>query len=102
MATAREVQQRRGTTEEHEVFIGAAGELTVDTDKKTAVVHDGVTQGGTPLAKESDLVSTSSIVDTNKNDIENLDVRLTAAETNISNNKTTANDDSIAMSIALG
>jgi hypothetical protein len=30
-----------------------AGELTVDTTKNTVVVHDGVTAGGIPLAKES-------------------------------------------------
>lgn len=47
------VQRRRGTTVQHESFTGAAGELTVDTTKQTVVVHDGVTPGGTPLAKES-------------------------------------------------
>jgi hypothetical protein len=32
-----------------------AGEITVDTDKKVVVVHDGSTAGGIPLAKESAL-----------------------------------------------
>lgn len=50
---ATQVQSRRGTTAQHATFTGAAGEVTVDTDKKTAVVHDGVTAGGSPLAKES-------------------------------------------------
>lgn len=50
-----QVQTRRGTTAQHSSFTGAAGELTVDTDKKTVVVHDGSTAGGTPLAKEAAL-----------------------------------------------
>ena len=45
-------QRRRGTTSAHSTFTGLAGELTVDTDKKTVVVHDGSTAGGSPLAKE--------------------------------------------------
>lgn len=47
-----QVQRRRGTTAEHATFTGAAGEITVDTTKKTAVVHDGSTAGGFPLQKE--------------------------------------------------
>ena len=50
MATA--IQRRRGTTEEHATFAGLAGEVTVDTTKKTLVVHDGETAGGSPLATE--------------------------------------------------
>jgi hypothetical protein len=49
---AQEVRRRRGTTAEHAVFAGAAGEITVDTDKNTVVVHDGATLGGFPLAHE--------------------------------------------------
>ena len=37
-----QVQFRRGTTAQHATFIGAEGEITVDTTKATAVVHDGV------------------------------------------------------------
>jgi hypothetical protein len=44
-----QVQLRRGTTAEHSSFTGAAGEVTVDTTKKTVVVHDGSTAGGMPL-----------------------------------------------------
>ncbi len=47
---AKQVQFRRGTTSQHSTFTGAAGEITVDTDKNTAVVHDGSTAGGHPLA----------------------------------------------------
>lgn len=48
---AVQVQQRRGTTSQHSSFTGAVGEITVDTDKETAVVHDGVTAGGFALAR---------------------------------------------------
>ena len=41
-----QVQFRRGTTSEHAHFVGAQGELTIDTDKNMAVIHDGVTNGG--------------------------------------------------------
>jgi hypothetical protein len=48
------VQFRRGTTAQTAVFTGAQGEITVDTDKKTAVVHDGSTVGGFALLREVD------------------------------------------------
>jgi hypothetical protein len=44
-------QRRRGTTAQHASFTGLLGELTVDTDKDTVVVHDGSTAGGFPLAR---------------------------------------------------
>jgi hypothetical protein len=50
----KQVQLRRGTTGQTAVFTGAQGEITVDTDKKTAVVHDGSTAGGFPLLREAD------------------------------------------------
>lgn len=46
---ATQVQFRRGTTDETAAFTGALGEVTVDTTKKTCVVHDGSTAGGYPL-----------------------------------------------------
>ena len=49
---ATQVQNRRGTTAEHSTFTGANGELTVDTTKRTLVVHDGATAGGRPLLRE--------------------------------------------------
>jgi hypothetical protein len=45
-------QRRRGTTSAHSSFTGLVGELTVDTDKKTVVVHDGSVAGGYPLSRE--------------------------------------------------
>lgn len=46
------IQQYRGTTAQHAAYTGKTGELTVDTDKKVVVVHDGVTAGGVPMARE--------------------------------------------------
>lgn len=48
---ATQVQFRRGTTGETAVFTGAIGEVTVDTDINTVVVHDGSTAGGFYLAR---------------------------------------------------
>jgi hypothetical protein len=47
----KQVRLRRGTTAQHATFTGAEGELTVDTTKKTIVLHDGVTAGGKPFDK---------------------------------------------------
>ena len=52
-----QLQLRRGNTAQTSVFTGATAEITVDTDKKTLVVHDGSTSGGIPLAKESALTT---------------------------------------------
>ena len=49
---ATQVQFRRGTTAQNNSFTGALGEVTVDTDKDTVVVHDGGTAGGFPLARQ--------------------------------------------------
>lgn len=46
------IQQYRGTTAQHASYTGKVGELTVDTDKKVVVVHDGSTAGGIPMARE--------------------------------------------------
>lgn len=49
---AIEIKRRRGTTVDHSTFTGAAGEITIDLDKDTAVIHDGATVGGFPLLRE--------------------------------------------------
>ena len=49
-----EVKLRRGTDTEHSSFIGAEGEVTVDTTNDTLRVHDGSTAGGIRLAKLSE------------------------------------------------
>ena len=46
-----QVQFRKGTTTEHAQFTGANAEITVDTKKKTAVVHDGTDVGGFELQR---------------------------------------------------
>ena len=50
---AIQTQFRRGNTYSHSLFTGASGEITVDLDKKVAVVHDGATIGGFPLSLNS-------------------------------------------------
>jgi len=56
---AKLLKLRRGTTTQHASFTGAEGEVTVDTTKDTAVVHDGAQAGGRPLARE-DMTNVSS------------------------------------------
>lgn len=56
----RIVQHRRGTTTSLSTILGAPGELFVDTSLVTVVVHDGITTGGTTLARNADLTSLSS------------------------------------------
>ena len=50
MATTQ-VQFRKGTTTEHAQFTGANAEITVDTSKNVAVVHDGTDVGGFELQR---------------------------------------------------
>jgi len=54
------IQFRRGTTTEHSSFTGLLGEVTVDTTKKTIVVHDGSTAGGFALALDGATTNTST------------------------------------------
>ena len=49
---AKLLKLRRGTTTQHASFTGAEGEVTIDTTKDTAVIHDGQTQAGKPLLRE--------------------------------------------------
>ena len=60
---ADQLQFRRGTTIENDAFVGADGELTIDTERRTVRVHDGVSVGGheivrlpTPTGRGLDLV----------------------------------------------
>jgi hypothetical protein len=73
---ADQLQLRGGTTAQHATFTGALREVTVDTDKKTVVVHDGSTAGGNPLLRQdlsnlpagtidnADINASAGIVDT--------------------------------------
>jgi len=58
MATA--IQRRRGTTTQHSSFTGLAGEITIDTDLNTIIVHDGSTAGGIRLAKYTEVQSAAT------------------------------------------
>ena len=58
---ATQVQFRRANTANTAAITGAIGELTVDTDKNTVVVHDGSTAGGFALAKENAASFSTSI-----------------------------------------
>ena len=50
---ATQLKLRGGTTAEHAAFTGGAREVTVDTDKNTLVLHDGVTAGGIEMLNEN-------------------------------------------------
>jgi len=69
-----QVQIRRGNTVQTSTFTGAVAEITVDTDKKTLVIHDGSTAGGIPLATQA----------------------------NVTNSVASASGDALAFAIALG
>ncbi len=60
---AKLLKLRRGTSTQHASFTGAEGEVTIDTTKDTAVVHDGSQAGGRPLAREDlNNVSGSTVI----------------------------------------
>ena len=73
---ADQLQLRGGSTAQTAAFTGALREVTVDTDKKTVVVHDGSTAGGNPLLRQdlsnlpagtidnADINASAGIVDT--------------------------------------
>lgn len=52
---SRQIQIRRGSAAENDSFTGAIGEITMDTTNNTLRVHDGITTGGTKLAKQSEI-----------------------------------------------
>ena len=47
------LQFRRGTTAQNNAFTGSAGEVSIDTDLDTLVVHDGSTAGGHTLVTDT-------------------------------------------------
>ena len=55
-----QVQFRRGTTAQNNNFIGAIGEISVNTSNNTIRVHDGSTAGGFELAKRGNVSLLSS------------------------------------------
>ena len=92
-----QLQLRGGTTTEHNSFTGVAREVTVDTTKKTLVVHDGSTAGGTPLMRESGGNAASAVsIGTGGNNVINIDSsqQVGIGTANISNNLHVHQDDS--------
>ena len=68
------VQFRRGTTAQNNAFTGAVGEITVDTDKQTLIVHDGTTAGGHTLVNDEDTNLWSDITNADVDSaVENVD-----------------------------
>ena len=59
---AKTIQFKRGTTAQVNAFVGALGEVVVDTDKDVIVVHDGVTAGGFPAAARANTDGSVSIL----------------------------------------
>ena len=62
---AKQIIFRRGTTAQHASFTGANGEITVDTVKHVAVIHDGVTAGGWPQANAAQINANITALTTN-------------------------------------
>ena len=99
---AKLLKLRRGTTSQHSSFTGAEGEVTVDTDKETLVVHDGSTAGGHSLARQN-LTNVSSATIAGRLSNDSIAVSKIAAGTlpsdvkiqdaNVSGNLTIANAD---------
>ena len=98
---AKLLKLRRGTTTQHGSFTGAEGEVTIDTTKDTAVVHDGSQAGGRPLAREDmSNVSSASIagrlgtdsIATTKIAAGALPTDVTVASSNIVNGTITTHD----------
>ena len=96
---AKLLKLRRGTTSQHSSFTGAEGEVTVDTDKETLVVHNGSTAGGFPLLRasggsenisttgtiSSGAITAGGITSTSNMDIQNDTPSLTLNDTNSEN-----------------
>ena len=108
---AKLLKLRRGTTSQHSSFTGAEGEVTVDTDKETLVVHDGSTAGGHPVAAEDMAnVSSASIAGRLANDsiattkiaAGALPTDVTITDSNISGNLTIVSADIVDASIVTG
>ena len=102
-----QVQLRRGNTSDTLIFTGAAGEVTVDTDKKTIVVHDGTTSGGHNLSTEANtgagLITVTNAYQANVGAARIADVALGQANTGAGNiTVTNAYQANVGVAIASG
>ena len=70
---AKLLKLRRGTTSQHSSFTGAEGEVTVDTDKETLVVHNGSTAGGFPVMSAAGGTFTGAVTFNNDLDLQDDD-----------------------------
>jgi hypothetical protein len=66
------LQFRRGTTSQNNAFTGSAGEVSIDTDKDTVVVHDGSTAGGHPLVNEKAPIISADILNGQSDGVGNI------------------------------
>jgi hypothetical protein len=55
---SKQIQRRRGSSNDHAAFVGAQGEFTYDTDTKRIVAHDGLTPGGFSAMRVDELGAT--------------------------------------------
>jgi hypothetical protein len=69
---ASRVKFRRGTAVQHATFIGAEGEITVNTTTDSLVVHDGIQAGGYEMLRAdlNNLDSATAIPAENITDID--------------------------------
>ena len=79
---AKVVKFRRNTTAGLASVTGQEAELFVDTTKKTVVVMDGLTPGGSPLARESALNVLSSSINTINSSINTINSSITTLSSN--------------------
>ena len=98
---AKLLKLRRGTTTQHASFTGAEGEVTVDTTKDTAVVHDGSQAGGRPMARE-DMSNVSSASIAGQLGTDSIAVTKIAAGTLPSDVKITDSNISGSLTMATG
>ena len=56
---SEQLQLRRGTSSQVAAFMGAQGETVMDTTNNRLVLNDGVTVGGNPAAKLSEVITNS-------------------------------------------
>lgn len=93
---AKTIQFKRGTTAQVNAFVGALGEVVVDTDKDVIVVHDGVTAGGFPAAARANTDGSVSILSKTGSSLAEI------PSTGLFNNTLTATNTDQALTAAQG
>lgn len=101
---ATRVQHRRGTTADHQSFVGEEAEFTFDTTLKNVRIHDGVTAGGFLLVRKDELLTVHSTSDPTPDTIMRRDanartqVEVPAAEKD-SANKVYVDDEALVLGL---